>query len=238
MVQELTLSQNEVLPRIRDLPNGDCPRERLLQFGPGVLSNAELLAILLRTGVEGENVLAVAQRLLSRFGGLRGIATASYGEMSGERGISEAKYCQVAAAMELGRRLASLSGEDRPFITSPKDVAALLMAEMALLSQEQLKTVLLSTKRQLIGVRDIYVGTVNTSLVRTAEVFRPAIRENAPGIVIVHNHPSGDPTPSQQDIDLTRQLAEAGRLLNIELMDHIIIGHTTWVSMKEKGVGF
>ncbi len=238
MAQQATLAQHEALPRIRDVPAGDRPRERVLQYGPGVLSNAELLAVLLRTGVEGENVVTVAQRLLSRFSGLRGIATASYGDMSKERGISEAKYCQLAAAMELGRRLASLGVQERLTVTSPKDVADLVRGEMSLLGQEQLRVVLLSTKSQLMGIHQVYVGTVNTSVVRAAEVFRPAIRENAPSLVIVHNHPSGDPTPSAQDIDVTKQLAEAGRLLNIDVLDHLVIGHESFVSMKEKGLGF
>ena len=223
---------------IRDLPAAERPRERLLHYGASALSNAELIAILLRTGLEGESALGVAQRLLSRFSGLRGIATASYGELSAERGISDAKYCHLVAALELGRRLASVSVEDRVVIRSPQDVANLLMAEMSLLSQEHLRVLLLTSKNQVLGVHNIYVGTVNTSLVRAAEVLRPAIRDNCPAIILVHNHPSGDPAPSTQDVDLTRQLHEASQVLNIDLLDHIVIGHHGFVSMKEKGLGF
>ncbi len=226
------------LPRIHDLPSGERPRERLLNYGVGSLSNGELLAILLRTGVEGESALGLGQRLLSRFRGLRGIASASYGELSAERGISEAKYCQVMAALELGRRLASVSVEDRVVIHSPQDVANLLMNEMGTLAQEHLRVVLLSTKNQVLSVHGIYVGTVNTSLVRAAEVLRPAVRDNAPNVIVVHNHPSGDPTPSAQDIALTRQLKAAADLLNVDLLDHLIIGHDRFVSLKESGQGF
>jgi DNA repair protein RadC len=225
-------------PRIHDLPSGERPRERLLQRGAGVLSNGERLAILLRTGVQGESALSIGQRLLSRFGGLRGIASASYGELSAERGISEAKHCQIMAALELGKRLASVSNDARVTIQSPQDVANLLMSEMAPLAQEHLRVVLLSTKNQVLGVHGIYVGTVNTSLVRAAEVLRPAVRDNAPNVIVVHNHPSGDPTPSAQDIALTRQLRAAAALLNVDLLDHVIIGQNRFVSLKEDGQSF
>jgi len=202
------------------------------------LNNVELLAILLRTGVEGESALALAQRLLVRFDGLRGIATAGYEELSREKGISEAKYCQLQAALELGRRLVSLSPEDRATIRCPQDVANLLQGEMALLDQECLRVVLLSSKNQVVAIPTVYIGNVNTAVVRAAEVFREAIRRNCPAIIMVHNHPSGDPTPSQDDINLTRQIEQAGRLLDIELLDHLIIGHRGFVSLKERGLGF
>lgn len=225
-------------PRIRDLPADERPRERLLHYGAMALSNAELIAILLRTGVEGESALGIAQRLLSRFSGLRGLATASHGELAGERGLSDAKYCQVMAALELGRRLASLAPQERATIRAPGDVANLLLAEMTLLDQEHLRVVLLNTKNQVLSVHPVYVGTVNTSLVRVAEVFRPAVRENAPSVIAVHNHPSGDPAPSRQDVELTSQLYQAGQILNVALLDHIIVGHDCFVSLKERGLGF
>lgn len=231
-------SPAEYHPTIRDLPTADRPRERLLRYGSSTLSNAELLAILLRTGVQGQNALDVAQRILSQFSGLRGIAGASLGELSSQKGISEAKYCQLMAALELGRRLASLSAEDRVVIRSPRDVAHLLTAEMGPLAQEHLRVLLLSTKNHVLSIHPLYVGTVNTSLVRVAEVFRPAIRDNSPGIILVHNHPSGDPAPSRPDVELTQHVRQAGELLNIDLVDHIILAGTGWVSMKEKGLGF
>ncbi len=228
----------EYLPRIRDLPAGERPRERLIHYGAAALSNAELIAILLRTGVPGESALGVAQRLLVRFSGLRGLATASHGEIAAERGLSDAKYCHLMAALELGRRLASAVPQDRAVVRTPADIAHLLMPEMSLLGQEHLRVVLLSTKNQVLGVHQVYVGTVNTSLVRAAEVFRPAVRENAPSIIVVHNHPSGDPAPSAQDVELTGQLRQAGEALNVALLDHVVIGHERFVSMKERGLGF
>lgn len=223
---------------IRDLPEGERPRERLRDFGPGQLSNAELIAILLRTGVEGESVLNLAARLLSQFGGLAGMARVSYGELCGVKGISDAKACQLLAAFELGRRLVSLHPEGRPIIRCPQDVYNLLGAEMAFLDQEHLKVVLLNTKNEVRGTVEVYKGNVNSAMVRVAEVLRPAIRENCPSIIIVHNHPSGDPTPSPEDVLITRKIASGGQMMDIELLDHIIIGGQRHVSLKERRLGF
>lgn len=223
---------------IRDMPTGERPRERLREHGPSSLSNAELIAILLRTGIAGENVVNMAVRMLSHFDGLPGLARANYSEICSLKGISEAKACQLMAAFELGRRFVSLHPEDRPVINCPQDVANLLSAEMSLLAQEHLKVVLLNTKNHVTSVSEIYIGNVNSSVVRPSEVFRPAIRDNSKSIIVVHNHPSGDPTPSPEDVSITRQLREAGDLLDIEVLDHIIIAGQGHVSLKERGLGF
>ena len=227
------------VPMIRDMPQGERPRERLRDYGPRYLSNAELIAILLRTGIQGENVLAMATRLLSSHGGLDGLGRKSFAELCAERGLSEAKTCQLLAALELGRRYLSLAPQDRAQISTPQDAANLIQAEMSLLEQEHLRVLLLNTKNQVLKVVEVYVGNVNSSIVRPAEVFRPAVRDNAPAIIVAHNHPSGDPTPSPEDIAITRELFSAGKLLGIDLFDHLVIGSGgRFVSMNEKKLGF
>lgn len=224
---------------IRDLPHGERPRERLQEYGPKYLNNTELIAILLRTGLKGENVLSLASRLLARFHGLAGLGRTTFAELCSERGVSEAKACQLLAALELGRRFVSLAPEERAAIQSPQDVANLLSAEMAALDQEHLRVLLLNTKNEVLSIQEIYVGNVNSSVVRPAEIFRPAVRNNTPSIIVVHNHPSGDPTPSREDIAITRTLVSSGELLGIELLDHVVIGSgNRYVSLKEKGLGF
>ena len=223
---------------IRDIPRGERPRERLRQHGPAYLSNAELIAILLRTGLIGESVLNLAVRLLSHFQGLSGLGRASYGELSALKGISEAKACQIMAAMEIGRRLVSLHPEDRAIIQCPEDVANLLAAEMGSLEQEHLRVLLLDTKNHVTGVNEMYIGNVNSSVVRPAEVLRPAIRDNAVAIIVVHNHPSGDPTPSPEDVVITEALRSSGEMLGVELLDHIILAGQRHASLKEQGLGF
>lgn len=226
-------------PTIRELPSGERPRERLREHGPRYLNNAELVAILLRSGIAGENAISLATRILAEFEGLGGLARAGYGELFGQRGLSHAKTCEILAALELGRRIASLSPEERPQITCPQDAANLVAAEMSILPQEHLVVLLLNTRNQVVGKRQIYVGTVNSSAVRPAEVLRPAILENAPSIIVVHNHPSGDPTPSAEDVAITGDLMNAGKLMDIELLDHLVIGQGgRFVSLKERGLGF
>lgn len=226
-------------PTIHEMPAGERPRERLRDAGPDSLSNGELLAILLRTGSTGENVVQLSGRLLTKWGGLPGLARIGFPDLCAEHGMGEAKACQVLAALTLGRRLAvSLSAEERPQISSPEQVAALVATEMSLLSQESLRVVLLNTKNHVLGIREVYKGSVNSAQVRPAEVFREAVRENCLSIIAVHNHPSGDPAPSQDDIAVTRDLVEAGNLLAIELLDHLVIGGGRWVSMKQQRLGF
>jgi DNA repair protein RadC len=223
---------------IRDLPTAERPRERLRDYGPGALSTAELLAIILRTGAAQESVLSVASRLLSHHGGLLGLARAGFAELCQERGLGEAKAAQLQASLELGKRLSAAGPEERPLVRTPADVANLLMADMMLLEQESLRVVLLSTKNEVMSIREVYRGSVNSSLVRVSELFREAIRQNCPALVLVHNHPSGDPAPSKDDIAMTRQTVEAGKILDIDVLDHLVIGQQRWVSLREKGLGF
>lgn len=223
---------------IRDMPRGDRPRERLRDAGPGALSNAELVAILLRTGTATENVLELSNRLLVRFGGLEGLARAGFQELCAEHGLGEAKAAQLKAAWELGRRMASLQPADRPVVRSPADAANLLLGEMALLEQEHFRTLLLNVRNQVLASPLVYQGSVHSAVVRVGEVFREAVRQNAAALIVVHNHPSGDPTPSGEDIRVTRELIQAGALLDIEVLDHLVIGRQQYVSLKEAGLGF
>ncbi len=221
--------------RITDLHESERPRERLKTLGAQALSNAELLAILLRVGVQGENVVQLGQRLLQTFGGLSGLHRVSFDELCAQHGVGEAKAAQIKAAIELGRRL-SLESDARPVISSPADAAALLSYEMSGLEQEHLRVILLDTRNHVLEIREVYRGSVNSAQVRIAEVFRDAVRRNATAIVVAHNHPSGDPTPSPEDIALTRALVQAGKLLDILVLDHLIIGQGRFVSLKERGV--
>ena len=226
-------------PTIRQLPANERPRERLREHGPRYLNNAELVAILLRTGIAGENAVNLATRIIAEFEGLGGLARAEYAELCDQRGLSDAKTCEIIAALELGRRIASLAPEERAQISCPQDAANLVSAEMELLAQEHLIVLLLNTRNQVLAKRTVYIGTVNSSAVRPAEVLRPAVRENAPSIIMVHNHPSGDPTPSPEDVAITRDLVAAGKLMDIELLDHLVIGQAgRFTSLKEKGLGF
>ncbi len=219
---------------VRDLPRLEQPRQRLKHAGPQALSAAELLAIALRTGTRVDNAIELAGKLLAKYGGLGGLVRADFGELCSEYGMGEAKTAQLKAALEIGRRLGTLHLEERYRIGSPQDAANLVMVEMAYLDQEELRILLLNSKNQVVGNICRYRGTVNNSVLRVAEIFRPAITSNCPGIVICHNHPSGDPTPSREDIEVTEQLVEAGRLLEIELLDHIIVGSGRFVSLKER----
>lgn len=224
--------------RIMDIEASERPRERLSRLGAQALNSAELIAILLRVGVKGENAVQVGQRILSNFGGIKGLQKASFTELQGERGLGFAKASQIKAAIELGRRLTLESPNIRPVIGNPADAAALLEYEMSALEQENLRVINLNTKNEVIEIDKLYQGSLNSSTVRISEVFKVAIRRNAASIIVVHNHPSGDPTPSTDDIVVTRAIVEAGRLLEVDVLDHIIIGHGKFISMKEKGFGF
>lgn len=224
--------------RMNELPTNDQPRERLARLGAGALSDAELLAILLRVGVSGTNVLQLAQQLLSDYGGWLGLQRAEYNDLCRRAGIGASKAASIKAALEIGRRLARISVDERFPIRSPADVAALLMVEMSHLDQEHLRTVLLDTKNRVQQISTIYIGSLNSATIRIGEVFKDAVRRNSAAIIVVHNHPSGEATPSPEDIQVTRQLVAAGRLLDIEVLDHLIIGRGHYVSLRERGLGF
>ena len=234
----MRIESPEYVLMIRDLPVDLRPRERMLYAGPSALSTAELLAIILRVGNKGENVVRMAERLLSEFGGVIGLAQANFEELCAAYGMGEAKATQIKAALELGRRLMVAAPAERLQVRSPVDVANLLMLEMSLLEQEQLRVVLLDTKNFVIRVHTVYSGSLNSAVVRISEVFREAIRSNSASIAVVHNHPSGDPTPSPEDVRVTEMIVEAGALLDIDVLDHLIIGRNRFVSLKERGLGF
>lgn len=213
--------------------------------GPAALSDAELLAIILRTGSPKLNVLEVAGQLLGRFGrgedsssALARLSEASIQELSRQPGVGQTKAIELKAAFELGRRLVTARPADRPQVRSPQDVHNLLRADMERLDQEHLRVVLLNTKNYVLGVQEVYRGSLNSAQVRVGEVFREPIRHNCAAVIVVHNHPSGDPTPSPEDVQLTRQLVEAGQLLDIELLDHLVIGRPGFVSLRERRLGF
>jgi DNA repair protein RadC len=224
--------------RIKELPPSEQPRERLRDYGPAALSDAELLAILLRVGVAGTNVVQLAQQLLTERGGWPGLLRAEYADLCRRHGLGEAKTAALKAALEIGRRLLLTEHEQRVQIKSPTDVAQLLMLEMSHLDQEHLRTVLLDTKNRVQGISTVYVGSLNTSLIRVGEVFKEALKKNSAALIVVHNHPSGDPTPSPEDVLVTREIVAAGLLLDIEVLDHLVIGHGRFVSLRERGLGF
>lgn len=223
---------------IKELPADERPREKLKLRGEANLSTGELLAIILRTGVAGETATAVAQRLLATHGGLLGLSRVAYGDLCREHGLGEAKAAQLKACIELARRLALERPDERVRIHSPEDIAVLLSSEMAALDQEELRVVLLNTKNEVLKIVTVYRGSVNAAQVRVAEVFKEAVRQNAPAIVIAHNHPSGDPTPSPDDVAVTRELVQAGQLLDIEVLDHLVVGDGSHVSLRRRGLGF
>jgi DNA repair protein RadC len=226
------------LRSIRETYPTELPRERLIRDGASSLQTSELIAILLRTGVVGESVFALSERLLRENGGLLGLQRLDVRELMQLHGMKEAKASTLKAALEIGRRLALMPLAERPAISSPEDVAQLYAVEMAALEQEQLRVVLLDTRNRIIEMRVIYQGSANEASVRIGELFRDAVRLNAVGVILMHNHPSGDPTPSGADIALTADVVAAGKLLDITVVDHLVFGQGRHVSLKRMGLGF
>ncbi len=229
-------SERNVVGRgIREMPPSERPMERLLEFGPEAVSTAELIAVIIRCGRRGESAVDVAVRVLSKFGTARKLATAGVHELLSIPGIGPVRAAQIVAAIELGRRVVVSEGEPRLAISSAKDVADLLMPAMRYLEKEEFRTIFLDTRNRVIDNATISVGTLNSSIVHPREVFRAAIRVGSAGVILAHNHPSGDPAPSPEDIAITKRLVRAGALIGIEVLDHIIIGDNLYVSFKEKG---
>jgi DNA repair protein RadC len=214
------------------------PIERLIQLGSGVLGPAELVAIILNTGIKGESVIDLSHRVLREHDGLSGLMRMDHSELAQISGIGPVKAARLKAALEMGRRLNTMTDEDRPRIGTPEDVVHLFGVEMAYLEQEQLRVVLLNTKHHIIGTVTVAGGSVNSASVRMAEVFAPAVKRVAPYIMLVHNHPTGDPTPSSADVQFTYDAVRAGELLDIGVLDHVIIGQGRHSSLRRLGLGF
>ncbi len=224
--------------RVRELPVTERPRERLALRGPGGLTAAELIGIVWGSGAAGRSATALAEEALSRHDGVTGLARASDVELERIPGVGPVRAAQLAAAFELGRRLLADWPAARWSVRSPRDVADRLVLEMGRLEREELRVVLLNTKNVVLRVATVYQGNVASSLVRIGELFRDAVRLNATGVILVHNHPSGDPSPSPEDLHLTAEALAAGRLLDIQLLDHLVVGHDAWVSLRDRGVDF
>jgi DNA repair protein RadC len=223
---------------IRDLPAAERPRERLALRGPGGLSAAELIAVVLGTGGAGRSAVAVAEEVLARHVSVGALAKASDAELAAIPGVGAAKAARLAAAFELGRRSITDWPAGRWTIRSPRDVAERVLVDMGRLEREELRVLSLNAKNVVQRVSTAYVGNVSASLVRVGELFRDAVRLDASGVILVHNHPSGDPTPSPDDLHLTAEAVAAGRLLDIDVLDHLVVGHDAWISLRDRGVAF
>jgi DNA repair protein RadC len=223
---------------VRELAGDDRPRERLLRHGPDVLSDAELVAVVLGSGVPGENVIDLARRMIEAQGGLAGLVRTDAGALQRTRGLGPAKAAQLAAAIELGRRVQQLEPGSRPLLITPEAVFALLAGKLLGKTKEVLYVLSLDTKGRLLGSAVAVNGSVNAVSLRAAEVFREPVILEATSVILAHNHPSGDPRPSPQDVAVTTDLIAAGELLDIAVLDHVIVGQGAWVSMHREGLAF
>jgi DNA repair protein RadC len=222
---------------VHDLPLGERPRERLLKLGSEALSAQEILAVILGRGVKGESVMVTSQKLLSRFGNLKGITDASVEELTQTRGIGPAKAAQIKAALELSKRLEADVGEElKPVLKSPEDVIAVVRSQLKGKKKEHFLILCLDTRNRLIKRRPVSIGSLDTSIVHPREVFKEAISSSAASVIFVHNHPSGDPEPSKEDVELTKRLSKAGEIIGIDVLDHIIVCDRNYLSLKAKNL--
>lgn len=222
---------------IKDMPISERPREKMMSSGADSLSNAELLAIIIRTGNKKDTAIELASRILSMDSrGIEYLSDTSLEELMGISGIGLSKACQIMAAIEIGKRLSKIGPHDRIKVTSPDILADILMDEMRYLNKENFRIAILDTKNQILGIENISVGTLNASIVHPRDVFKAAIKRNANSLILIHNHPSGDVTPSKEDISITHRLIECGDLMGIRILDHIIIGDGRYYSFKEKNL--
>ncbi len=219
---------------LKDLPQEERPRERMRDLGAERLSNTELLAIILRTGHRAETAMHLAERILHEAGGLRFLPDYTLEELQQIKGVGLAKAVQIKAALEVGRRLAASARPGTPAFSSPREVAAYLKEELRYYKKEYFKIILLNTKNQLISLEDVSVGSLNSSIVHPREIFNPCVKKSAAAVILVHNHPSGDPSPSREDLEVTKRLVEAGKIIGIKVLDHMIIGESSYFSFKEK----
>ena len=222
--------------KMKDVPREERPRERLIRHGAERLANKELLAILLRTGNQRESVLMLAERLLARFGSLPELATTSYEELLTVHGIGPAKATDILAAFELAKRLGESRMEFQGIVNSPQDAAQLVLRELSFADKEHFMIIMLNTKHRVIAKKVISIGHLQASLVHPREMFKEAIRRSSAAVILVHNHPSGDLTPSRDDIATTERLRDVGDMLGIDVLDHIIIGDNRYLSFREQGL--
>jgi len=220
---------------VSDLPASERPRERLLRFGVDALSAQEILALILGRGTRGESVMLTAQRLLSRFGDLEGVASSSVEELRTVRGIGLAKAAQLKAAFELGRRLDSYPVKEKRAVRSPEDALKEVKARLKGRKKEHFLTILLDTRNQVIGIAPISIGSLDSSVVHPREVYKEALAASAASVIFVHNHPSGDASPSEDDIKLTHRLVEAGKIMGVDVLDHVVVADSSYVSLKGMG---
>ncbi|NLJ79965.1 MAG: DNA repair protein RadC [Firmicutes bacterium] len=222
--------------KIKDLPKEERPRERLIRHGVHRLANKELLAILLRTGSRAKSALALAEELLAKFDSLRNLSAAGYEELLQVRGIGPAKATDILAAFELAKRLADSKMEFQGIVNCPQDAAQMVLRELSLEEKEHFMIIMLNTKHRVIAKKIISIGNLHSSLVHPREMFKEAIKRSSASVILVHNHPSGDLTPSKDDLLVTERLRKAGELLGIEVLDHIIVGDNRYLSFREQGL--